>query len=213
MDLDFATTVGGIEDGILSALKTGMTGMGIQSFATYSGDLGSDNLTKRLMEFAKKCPRVMVSYMNGRDFRDAATSAVLKRSLKFRHDCSFAVIVASNDIRSETVRRRGTAGATGAYAMIAKVKTLLSGLMLEAVIDSNTVRLTQAPLMPITTEFITRKQNMTAYAVIFGTTFRWASPDRSVEPVHITDYTVEVESLMEHDQNLPGKPGVEVSVG
>ncbi len=213
MDLDFDITVGGIEDGMLAALRTGMSAMGIQSFATYSGDLDSDNLTKRLMEFATKCPRVMVSYMNGRDFRDAGTSPTLKKALRFRHDCSFAVIVASNDIRSETVRRRGAAGSSGAYSMIAKVKKTLSGLSIQAVVDSETKILTQTPLLPITTEFITRKQNMTAYAVIFGTSFRWASPDRSAEAIPIESVTIDVESLMEHDTDPPGKPGVVMNVG
>jgi hypothetical protein len=194
----------------------GRDGMGIKSFATYSGDLDAESLTKNLMEFAAKCPRVMVSYMNGMDVQDPKTSPVLGRPLPFRHDCVFGVIVASNDIRSETIRRRGTSDTTGAYQMIAKARETLAGLVIRQVIDEETgetVPLTFEPLMPVSNEFIAKKQNMTAYAVIFKTYFRWVSPDRTGTGQAVQELVLGVESRNRHGIEIEGLPGVHTSVG
>ncbi len=102
---DFEFYVGGIEDTILTLLETEMKPLGVKTFASYSGELDSENLKQALGALTPKFPLVMVSYADGRDTQDPKTPAILGRSLHYRHDCSFAVICASSDAR----RRNGTA--------------------------------------------------------------------------------------------------------
>lgn len=212
--MNFAQHIIGIENGILTALKADMTG--VNSFGTYSGDLDSENLKRQIASFAKDFPRVLVSYTNGRDMQDPKTSIVIGRPIHFRHDCTFAVIVAANDARSDQVRRRGLTGPSGTlgtYEMIAKVREKLTGLMFRVQVGDEWVSLTNQPLLPVANEYVLRIPNVTAYAVMFRTYFRWVSTDRTVAGIPVEDVTIDVESLMEHETSPPGKPGVEMSVG
>lgn len=202
MDFDFVA--GGIEDGTLAILEDGMTG--VKAFETYSGQLDNENLKRAIGEMSNKYPLIMVSYADGVDIRSAATSAVLGRSLHFRHDCSFVVICAADDPRGEKQRRRGS---TGTYAMMAKVRELLTGRRISKVVDGVTHLLTSEPLIPVSNEFVAKLPNITAYAVIFETSFNWSSPDRTAEGIPVTDFVLDVESLNSPRQNEGLLPGVE----
>lgn len=196
---------------MLTALRTGMTPLGVNSFATYSGDLEAENLKKELASYAKSFPRVLVSYTDGVDTQDAKTARVLGNPIHFRHDCWFAVIVASNDARSDKVRRRGLSNnALGTYAMIAKVREILTGLMIRKQVSGNFVPLTHEPLIAMSNEYVMRIPNITAYAVIFRTFFRWSSPDRTAAGIAINTLDLTVTGTNNHGGNIgDGKePGV-----
>lgn len=216
MDFDFYA--GGIEDAIIEALKSGMTG--VKMIETYSGQLDDpESLKAAIASKARSYPLVMVSYGDGVDVRDPATSAVLGRSLIFRHDCSFAVICVSTDARGETERRRGGGGT---YAMIGQVRRLLTGLrfskMVTETVDDEEVEvkylLTTEVLVPVANEYIAKLPNMTAYAVIFATAFKWKSPDRTEAGIDVTELIVGVTEMGVAPNVVPeGPPGVSAEVG
>lgn len=205
MELDFEFYAGGIEDGILELLTTKMrpAPLGVKQFETYSGQLDTANFEKALASKATIYPLVMVSYADGEDTRMPATSAVLGRSQIYRHDCTFAVICADNNPQGERSRRRSKV-----YAMIAAVRETLAGRRLKKLVDDEEVLLTFDVLEPVANEYIARLPNITAYAVIFRTWFKWRSPDRTGEAVDVTDVIVGVDSLNEatvqDPTNLPG---------
>lgn len=221
---DFEFYAGGIEDAILDALTVGMESTGVKTFQTYSGELDSESLKRALGEIAPKFPLVMVSYTDGTDTRMPSTAPVLGRSLHFRHDCTFAVICATNDARGENARRRGKlvgTRQTGAYTMISKVRELLSGLQIRKIIDETDIEmygeslylgeevlLTNQPLIPVANEFIARLPNITAYAVIFETYFQWSSPDRSKPGIPVTEISVGLDSLNDAAKPKEILPGV-----
>lgn len=209
---DFEFYIGGIEDGILAALDAPMTAIGVQTLAPYSGDLEAADLKKALASFATSFPRVMVSYTDGVDSIDPGVSAVLGRSVHYRHDATFAVIVASNDARSETARRRGVAGSqVGAYGMIAKVREVLTGLMLSRSVSGVIYPLTHTPLKLLSVEYIMRLQDISAYAIIMETYFHWKSPNRQAGGTAVSQLILGVdESLKDADSQIPNLPGVKI---
>lgn len=214
-DQDFEFYAGGIEDGIITALKNTMTTMGVKTFATYSGDMDTENLKKQLASFTAAFPRVMVSYATGVDIPDPPTPRVGGRPTQLRHECNFAVIVATNDARGETARRRGAPNTLGAYAMIAKVRETLSGLTIRKVVNEGeeneeTVTLTISPLMPMSNQYIMRIPNVTAYAIIFGTYWRWKTVDRTTEGLPVSELVLDVQSMNSLVENPGNLPGVEV---
>lgn len=210
---DFEFYVGGIEDTILTLLETEMKPLGVKTFASYSGELDSENLKQALGALTPKFPLVMVSYADGRDTQDPKTPAIFGRSLHYRHDCSFAVICASSDARGETARRRGQLNKgkrIGTYQMLAAVREILSGLNLIIDIDNEKTDLTNQPLLPIGIEYIARIPNVTAYAAIFDTYFRYSTPDRTQAGIDVTEFTLNVESLNDTEIEELQLPGVEV---
>jgi Domain of unknown function (DUF1834) len=205
-DLDFNFYVGGIEDTMLAALKAGMPDTKA-TFATYSGQLdNSEELNKALGELSVSFPLVMASYAEGVDYQEPAISPVLGRPRPFRHECEFGVIVASDDARGESERRRG---AYGTYPLIAGVKRVLTDLRLSKEVDGTNYPLTTAPLEPTTNEVVLKMANITAYIVFFRTAFKWTSLDRTSAGTAVTEFVLGVDSLNTPGQNDGSKPGVE----
>jgi phage gp37-like protein len=219
----FEFYAGGIEDAILGALEAVLRPQGVRTFDTYSGELDSENLKQAIGVLSPTFPLILVNYTDGVDKRDPATAPVFGRSLHFRHDCTFAVICVTNDARGENARRRGRSVQSrtiGAYTMIDKAREILSGLRLKKVVDTSDlevfgdtlflgeeVLLTADPLTPVANEFIARIPNLTAYAVIFETCFKWSSPDRSSAGTNVSEFVLDVDSLndpAEPSDNLPG---------
>lgn len=207
----FEQYIGGIEDGMILALKEPAEAIGVNKVVTYSGDLDAENLKRSIAGNAKEFPKIMVSYGNGNDILDPKVATLPGKALQFRHQCWFTAIVASNDARSEKIRRRGTPetedapAVPGCYAMMELVRQKLSGLT----IKSGSQMLTFEPLKPLATDNILRIPNVTAYALIFGTYFRWISPDRTTAGVDVTDLFIDVEGLNDHPANYTQeRPGV-----
>ena len=206
---DFEFHVGGIEDRIIEVLQAGMPG--VKNFFTYSGELDADNVKKAISSLTPKFPLILVSYTVGDDKRIPATARIKNAPLHFRHQCEFGVICATSDARGETARRRGAItgaqGKLGCYRMMSKVRTLLSGLWLEKVVEGETVQLTHDPLIPLSNEFMARLPNMTAYAVIFETSFNYETLDRRGDGIAVEN--VEVEVIKQTSRPLPPiAPGV-----
>lgn len=211
--IDFEFYVGSIEDAIIAALETPLKAIGVKTFDTYSGDFEPDNLKKALGAMGATFPLILVSYTDGADESDPKTPRVLNRSLRLRHDCSFAVICAANDPRGDNARRKGKLTGVkkiGVYTMISKVREVLGGLNLKAV-DPDTdeiVLLTHDPLVPTGVEYIARMPNITAYAAIFDTYFRYATPDRTPAGTEVDELILGVESLNDPrpvaNDNTPG---------
>lgn len=192
---DFDFHVGGIEDRILEILKLGMPG--VKNFFSYSGELDGENLKKAISSLTTKFPLVLVSYTDGADRRIPATARTKDAPLHFKHDCSFAVICATNDARGEKARRRGlptgNQSKLGCYQMLSKVRELLGGLWLETTDnDDLIVPLINDPLIPVANEFIARLKNLTAYAVIFETSFNFQTLDRRAPGTPVNNLEISV---------------------
>lgn len=207
-NLDFEFYAGGIEDGILEALKTPMQALGVLSFASYSGQLDSpEDLKSAISSQTLRYPFVMASYAGGEMAKMPPTAPVLGRSLHYRHDCSFAVIVADNNPQGEKARRRNKA-----YQMIAVVWNTLAGVRLKKQVGDDQVLLNTQVLEPIENIQI-RLPGITAYGIVFDTSFRWTSPDRTQAGTAVEELIVGVESLNELNVPEAGLPGVNFTVG
>jgi len=209
MAQDFEFYVGGIEDAILQILENQMKPLGVKEFATYSGELDSENLRQAISSLTPRFPLVMVSYAQGEDTKMPVTSPVLGSPLHFRHDCTFVVVCASADARGDLAQRRGKLVGDkklGCYTMLSKVREILTGVRFKKTVDDEEILLTNLPLMPEANEFIARLPRITAYAVPFQTFFNWSSQDRSEAGTAVTEFSVGVESLNTHGDmnNLPG---------
>ena len=134
MDFDFY--VGGIEDAILQILESEMKPLGVKEFATYSGELDSEQLKKAIGSLTPRFPLIMVAYAQGEDTQVPITSPVFGSPIHFRHDCNFMVVCASGDSRGDKVQRRGK---IGCYQMLSKVREILSGLQISLNVDGNPV--------------------------------------------------------------------------
>lgn len=210
-DRDFEFYVGNIEDAILTALEAELKPLGVKTFAAYSGELDSENLKKAIATLIPKFPLVLVSYTDGEDKQDAKTAPVLGRPLHFRHECSFAVICASNDARGETARRRGKLTLTkkiGVYTMLSKVRKVLGGMRFSIMDDDEKVTLTESPLMPNGIEYIARVPQITAYATVFETYFRYSTVDRQSAGTDVSELVLGVESRNAPSDTKPNVPGV-----
>lgn len=219
-NLDFEFYVGGIEDAILALLQAGMNEaeMPVKDFGTYSGELDSEKLKEALADLAPRFPVILVSYTDGTDEMDPKKSPVMNRSLEYRHDCSFAVICATDDARGETARRRGApikGKRLGAYQMVGKVRELLSGVRFSVSIDDTEYLLNTQILEPAGVENIARLENVTAFAAIFNTAFKWKTLDRTSEPIDVTRVDIGVDSLNNAGSRRtpPELPGVSTTVG
>ena len=233
---DFNFYVGGIEDAMLALLEEELRPLGVKTFATYSGELDSDNLKKAISALSPKFPLVMVSYTDGKDVQLPRTAAVLGKSRTFQHECSFAVICAAADSRGDLARRRGAPVGSkkiGVYQMLSAAREILTDMRLKVRVESSPpdtsnlsdstplpggdpaaptapeILLTHQPLLPSGTEFIARIPDVTAYAQIFDTYFKYQSLDRSDHGIPVTEFILTVESL--NDTALPAqKPGFEL---
>lgn len=216
MALDFEFYAGGIEDAIIQLLESQMKSLGVKDFATYSGELDSENLKKALGELTLRFPLIMVSYADGEDTELLKTSPVFGSPITFRHDCTFIVICASADARGTNAQRRGALVGNkklGVYQMIARVRELLSGLQIKAMHEGKEVLLTLQPLMPKANEFIARLPNISAYAVPFETYFKWSSVDRSEAGDEVSEIILDVDSLNTPSGQTENVPGVKITLG
>lgn len=214
---DFEFYVGGIEDAILQLLEEAMKPLGVKDVAVYSGELDSENLKRSIQELTPRFPLILVSYADGEDKQLPAVSPVFGEPIHFRHDCNFTVVCATNDARGNTAQRRGALTGNkkiGVYKMLSKVREILTGLQISAVVEDVTskgltkVLLTYAPLVPLANEFIARLPQITAYAVPFETYFKWSSKDRTTAGTLVDEITVGVESLNTPRRNQLQLPGV-----
>jgi len=207
--LDFNFYAGGIEDGILEVLQAPMKAIGVKSFATYSGQLDSpDDLKAAISQQMLRYPFTMVSYAGGESKRDPPTSPVFGKPLHYRHDCSFAVIVADDNPTGEKARRRSKV-----YQMISIVWNELTGVRLKKRIDDVDYLLNTQIFEPIENIQI-RMPNITAYGIVIDTAFKWTSPDRTDEGIDVTEIVVGVNALNDagNIRLLPELPGVTTQV-
>lgn len=215
---DFEFYAGGIEDAILQLLEGEMKPLGVKTFATYSGELDSENIKRALGELTPKFPLILVAYGDGEDKRLPSVSPVLGEPIHFRHDCTFIVTCVTNDARGDKNRRRGK---VGCYRMISRVRDILSGLQIKKVISDadlemygdavylgEEVLLTYEPLMPLANEYIARLPDIAAYAVPFETYFKWSSKIRSQTGANVVSVTTNVQSLNENQNSPANMPGV-----
>ncbi len=185
--LDFDFYVNGLEAAILNLLKTGnsaisQTGMtGVNTFATYAGELDRDTLILALQSLAPRLPLVLASYGSGGDKHKAATGFAHDEPLENEHACSFVVIVACNDLRGEQARK------VTAYKMVSDVRQRLGGVQFETLLDGAPELLNHSPMMLDGVETIGRLKDLTAYAVHFRTSFKEWTPDRRVVNVYRAD--------------------------
>lgn len=211
--LDFEFYAGAIEDAIVAALKTGMPDL--KDVDTYSGQLDDPKEIERaLTSQGRKFPLAMVSYADGEDSRAQGYSPVAGLPLNFRHDCFFAVIFLSNDARGERARRRGVGTQKGVYGLIGQADQILTGLRFKKTVEGEKHLLNVDPIEPVSIEFVPLP-NLTAYARIYGTAFKWQSPDRTGAPIDVTQLDVDVSSLNQAGtmRRPPELPGVEAEVG
>jgi hypothetical protein len=201
-DLDFEFYAGGIEDRILEVLKTPMQAIGVKGFTTYSGQLDSpDDLKRAIATQTLQYPFVMVSYAGGEMVKDPPTAPVLGRSLHFRHDCSFGVVVADDNPQGEKARRRNKA-----YQMISVVWNTLTGVRLKKLVAGEQILLNTSVLEPVENIPILLP-DITAFGIVFDTAFKWSSPDRTVGGIDVEELIVGVDSinpLQVPESNLPG---------
>lgn len=208
-DLEFY--LGGIEDAIIELLENQMASLGVKSFATYSGELDTENVKRAIGELSRSFPLVMVSYADGEDTRLSPVPMIFGEPIHFRHDCTFVVICASDDARGTNAQRRGAQVGNkklGIYSMLSKVRELLTGLEIKKQHENEQVLLTLNPLIPTSNEFIARLPGLTAYAVPFDTYFKWSSVDRTQEATEVSEVVLGVESLNAPRFPTPNKPGV-----
>lgn len=211
--LDFEFYAGAIEDAIVQQLTSKVTG--VNAVDTYSGQLDDPKEVERaLSSKGRKFPMMLVSYADGEDSRAPGYSPVAGRPLVFRHDCFFAVICLSNDSRGEQARRRGMEPSKGIYSLIGQADMALTGMRFSTTVDGESKLLTIDPIEPVSVEYVPLP-NLTAYARIYATAFKWQSPDRTPEPVNVTDFDVEVNSLNRSgpERRAPELPGVTAEVG
>lgn len=203
IEKDFDFYVGGIEDAILAVLKSHLSALGIKTFETYSGDLDSEQLKKGISALTPKFPAIFVTYMDGKDVEDAKSHKVKGKAIHYRHDCSFMVVCVSNDARGNKAQRRGAVIGTkpkcGTYQMMSAVRSELGGLWLSVNIGNEIIPLTHSPLEIVGNEFIAKLPDITAYAVIFDTSFRFSTADRTVSGREVSEFVLEVESLEEEE--------------
>jgi phage gp37-like protein len=205
---EFDFFVGGIEDGIIQALKTsyGVPGGYVKAVSSYGGEIDAAALQAFIAQYAPQFPLMLVSYGQGLDKQIPVLSPAFNEPRIWQHECTFGVICCSSDARSEQIRRRGIAGSVGVYKMLGDVRRALAGLRL-ATTDTPPVMLTFEPLMLQGTEWLVRQPELTAYVQNVKTYFKWTEPDRSVATHAVTEFDFSVVS--NNDAKEPGRlPGV-----
>jgi len=221
--------VSGIEDGIIAALKSSLPY--VKEITSYSGDMDSERTVREaLARMANRLPGIFVCYAAGSDEPSPAVAPLVNTPnavsvgaaqsygqvvarysapVVYRHDCSFVVIAVSGDVRGDQARRRGAGGVPGLYAMIADIKNTLDGIQFSVDLpsDAGRVLLTGEPLRPEAADYLARLPEISAYAVWYGTWFRYATADRSTALPLVQEVLVEVDNTWQKGQP-PNRPGV-----
>jgi hypothetical protein len=207
-NLDFSFYAGGIEDGILEILEAPMRAIGVKSFGTYSGELDDEKkLQEAISTQVLKAPWLLVAYAGGESFNDAPTAKVAGKSRKHIHHCTFSLVVADDNPQGEKARRRNKV-----YPMISVVWDKLIGVRLIKQVEEVQYQLNVDPFDEPDVLRI-KVPNVTAFAVVFDTEFRWSSPVPTTTEVAVEDVIVGVNSLNDAGGPLAiGAPGVHTEV-
>jgi phage gp37-like protein len=210
MNLGFDQIIGGIEDGIIAALKTAV-GVGVadgyvKTVESYGGEMESQEVEEVLSVLTPRLPAMFVAYGSGDDTLNPATQTSLPGEPRhFRHDCGFTVVCCDNNARGEKQRRRGAPGAVGLYRMMADVRAIISGVQFKATIDSESKILNSEPMRLAGVDHIARLKDLTAYAVHFGTWFRYSEADRRQSGQLVQEVVITIDNTFEKgESNLPG---------
>lgn len=180
MSLAIDFYISGLEDAILSLLKTGddvRAPLAAKDFSAYGGELDAENLKEALKMLVVRFPLVLVSYGSGQSKRKSATGVLDGEPIEFEHRCGYMVVVCSRNMRGQSERR------ADAYGLIGSTVDLLGGVVFTKVInegteDEETITLNTQPFTLDAIECITRLPDLTAYAIHFNTSFHHWSPDR-----------------------------------
>jgi phage gp37-like protein len=210
MNPTFDQIIGGIEDGIIAALTAAVhvsvdDGY-VKTITSYGGEMESQEVVEALSVLTPRLPAMFVAYGSGEDTLNPATQPAIKGEPRlFRHDCGFTVICCDNNARGEKARRRGAPGAVGIYKMMADVKAIIGGLQLDGIIGDESKILNSEPMRWAGVDHIARLKDLSAYAVHFGTWFRYAEPDRTQLGQLVQEVVITINNTFEKgESNLPG---------
>ncbi|MET0626570.1 MAG: phage protein Gp37 [Pyrinomonadaceae bacterium] len=206
----FSFKVGGIEDGMVAALKEYCASYR-PDVATYGGELDTKNLREALDSLSARFPLYLVSYGDGEDKLLSPLGPEIGAPREYLHGCSFSVICCDDNARGEAERRRGATGHVGVWQMIEDAQTALTRMQFVAVIRregeaDETVVLNTEPLNPAGIEHITQLPELTAYAVHFDTAFVYSTPDRRQPGAAVQEIEIEIFPS-DHGSNS-SRPGV-----
>jgi phage gp37-like protein len=210
LNREFDFHVLGIEDGIIKVLTDAMGGGGgyVRTITTYGGELDAETLRKVISEIVPNLPMIFVSYGDGEDVLSADVPRVGAEPFFIEHRCTFSVICCTQDARGEMEGRRGVGGKAGVYKMLADVRRHLTGLRFLKPDGEDAVMLNTEPLTPSGVEYVARLTDLTAYAQLFDTRFKYATPDRRTPPVTGMSITPTVEPTEDSRMQAKNLPGV-----
>lgn len=210
MNLSFDQIIGGIEDGIIAALQAAV-GVAVEdgyvkTVTSYGGEMESGEVVEALRTLMPRLPVLFVAYGSGEDTLNPATQPALAGEPRhFRHDCGFTVICCDNNARGEKSRRRGAPGAVGLYKMMGDVKQFIGGLQFRGTIGDESRILNSEPMRWAGVDHIARLNDLTAYAVHFGTWFRYSEQDRTQPGPLVQELIITIENTFpKGESNLPG---------
>ena len=209
MEPGFDFFIGGLEDSILATLQVSMPY--VKDFASYGGELDLDEVKRALGALTPRFPLVMVSYTEGEDVECPPLAAIPGDSRIFRHDCTLAVMLCTNDARGDRAQRRGRGQSTGVYKMIADTKLALDCVQFTATFAPEgqapqQVLLNPEPLKPVGVQYLARLPQLTAYILHYQTYFKYFSPERSTPLPLVSELVFGVENTYPKipAEQLPG---------
>lgn len=195
----FDLCVSSLEDGMVNALTEALEYPA--QVLTYGGQLDADNLRAALDDLIPLFPLFLISYGEGKDVEHPPTAPVPPTLPRFFiHRCTFAVYCVGDDARSEATRRAGV------YKQIADCRDTLSGLQVKVVQGAETILINPEPFKPAGVEYIARLPELTAYAVLFDTYFRYTTPDRTTSGPLVQELVIDIENTYPktYTGQLPG---------
>lgn len=209
MNKDLRFFISGIEDGVIAALKVTAADY-FGDVTTYGGELDKKDLKTALEELTPRFPLFLVSYVQGEDPHETATSPEPGAPWEVRHDCTFIVICVDDDARGEEERRRG---AVGVYRMLSDVDEALSHRQFVGILDDDeTVLLNPGEFIPTGIEHLAHLPDQTAYARTFSTYFKYLTPDRRdpALPINSIEFEIDLSASAKRSANM--LPGVHLGV-
>src|ERR1700754_52079 len=211
MNLTFDQIIGGIEDGIIAVLQGAFVlspdnpNGYLKTVASYGGEMESLDVQEALDVLTPQLPALFVAYGAGEDTLNPPTQpAIYGEPRHFRHDCGFTIICCDDNARGEKERRRGAPGAVGVYRMISDIRLAVGGLQFRATLGSESKIINPEPLRYAGVDHIARLKDLTAYAVHFGTWFRYSEPDRTQPGQLVQELIITIDNTFEKgESNLP----------
>jgi phage gp37-like protein len=214
-----------IEDGIIALLRYRHEARGdnpdgyLKELGTYGGELDESAIRDYIEQMSPQFPLELVTYAEGKDKVDPATSSAAGAPRDWRHDCTFTVIVCDDDSRGEEERRHGTVGRPGVYKMGGDARRTLMGLRFarrgdqvvtlvpNQKLHDGDVLLNYGPFNPAGFQFIARLPGLTAYAQHFETYWIETEPDRRAAGTPVSELIFDITAVAGSRQ--PGQlPGV-----